>query len=122
MGRSATVIPIVSAQPSRGCHACLQASSGPVCRSVLGEPCGTPTLLGPEPQVRRLLQALQQSLGLPVDGAENRLVRSLALGDGEVELQLTVSPRCGGAELADTAFQTLRRLLPDTDIYVTHAS
>jgi hypothetical protein len=37
-----------------------------------------------------------------------------------VELQLAVDPRCGGAELADAAFQTLRRLLPDTDIYVTH--
>lgn len=122
MGRSATVIPIVSAQASRGCQACLQASSGPVCRSVLGEPCGAPELHGPAPEVQRLLMALGQSLGLPVDGAENRVVRSLALGDGEVELRLTVSPRCGGAELADTAFQTLRRLLPDTDIYVTHAA
>jgi hypothetical protein len=29
---------------------------------------------------------------------------------------------CGGATLADTAFQTLCSLLPDTDIYVTHAA
>lgn len=120
MGRSITVIPIVAVQPSRGCAACLQARSGPVCRSVLGAPCGAPLLQGPAPQLQRLLQALSQSLGLPVDGDENRVVVSLALGDGEVELQLAVDPRCGGAELADTAFQTLRRLLPDTDIYVTH--
>lgn len=120
MGRSATVIPIQPAQASRGCAACLQASSGPVCRSALGEPCGAPTLHGPEAELERVLQALQQSLGLPVDGEHNRVVRALTLGDGEAELQLAVNPRCGGAELADTAFQTLRRLLPDTDIYVTH--
>lgn len=120
MGRSYTVIPIATAQPVRGCAACLQASSGPVCRSALGEPCGAPLLHGPAPQLQRLLAALSQSLGLPVEGDQNRVVRSLALGDGEVELQLAVDPRCGGAELADTAFQTLRRLLPDTDIYVTH--
>jgi hypothetical protein len=35
-----------------------------------------------------------------------------------VELRLAVPTDCGGALLADTAFQTLRGLLPDTDIYV----
>lgn len=120
MGRAITIIPIAAAQPSRGCAACLQARSGPVCRSALGESCGAPVLTGPAAELQRLLQALSQSLGLPVDGDENRIVVSLALGDGEVELRLAVDPHCGGAELADTAFQTLRRLLPDTDIYVTH--
>lgn len=120
MGRSATIIPIQPLQASRGCAACLQASSGPVCRSALGEPCGAPALRGPEAELQRVMQALQQSLGLPVNGDQNRVVRALTLGDGEAELELAVNPRCGGAELADTAFQTLRRLLPDTDIYVTH--
>ena len=40
---------------------------------------------------------------------------------GEVELQLALSRRCGGNDLAERAFQTLRSLLPDTDIYVTPA-
>ena len=29
---------------------------------------------------------------------------------------------CGGAEFAETAFDTLRGLLPDTDIYVVAAA
>ncbi|MDT7834354.1 hypothetical protein [Aquabacterium sp. OR-4] len=120
MACPATIIPIHAAEPSRGCAACLQASSGPVCRSALGEPCGAPRLSGPAAELHRVMQALQQSLGLPISGDDNRVVRALTLGDGEAELQLAVDPRCGGAELADTAFQTLRRLLPDTDIYVTH--
>ena len=49
------------------------------------------------------------------------LVRALAVSPGEVTLELAVSRHCGGQELVDTAFQTLRTLLPDTDIYVTPA-
>ncbi|MBP6899073.1 MAG: hypothetical protein KBC73_03230 [Burkholderiaceae bacterium] len=120
MARTATTIPILPAQASRGCSACVQASSGPVCRTVLGQACGAPTLSGPGQQLQRLLQALGESLGLPVQGQDNRVVRALHVQDGEVELTLAVAPQCGGAELADTAFQTLRRLLPDTDIYVRH--
>ena len=41
-----------------------------------------------------------------------------------VELTGPVLPdrRCGCATLADTGFQTLCSLLPDTDIYVTPAA
>ena len=41
---------------------------------------------------------------------------------GEVDLRLAVARCHGGAALCDSAFQTLRSLLPDTDIYVIPAA
>ena len=66
------------------------------------------------------MAALAQRLGF--EPGTVGLVRALHVQPGEVELRLAVHRHCGGAELADTAFQTLRGLLPDTDIYVTHAA
>lgn len=103
------------------CHACLQRPEGPACRSAVGEPCEAPTLIGPHDQVQRLLDALALSLADGQGHSGLGLVRRLRVEPGEVELALTVDPNCGGALLADTAFQTLRALLPDTDIYVTQA-
>jgi hypothetical protein len=89
---------------------------GPICPPP--PPCGDPDLHGPPAEVERLLAALKA-------GNDGRLLSevllSLRVEPGEVELRLSVARRCGGAKLADSAFQTLRRLLPDTDIYVTHA-
>jgi len=77
-----------------------------------------PELTGPADELARLLQALTPVLGaLETSG----LVRALHVQDGEVELQLAVRADCGGAALADDAFHTLRKLLPDTDIYVLPA-
>lgn len=83
---------------------------------------------GPADQVAQVLAALRRDLdGLaaPAPGAPawpvEALIHRLNLGADEAELVLAVAPHCGGAQLAQTAFHTLRRLLPDTDIYVTHA-
>ena len=46
------------------------------------------------------------------------LLRALHVQPGEVELQLNISRHCGGDLLADSASQTLRELLSDTDNYV----
>jgi hypothetical protein len=103
---------------SRGCGGCVQgASSGPVCRSALGEPCVAPALSGPADALARLRHALAPVLG----ALESGLVRALHVADGEVELQLALRADCGGAALADSAFQVLRSMLPDTDIYVLPA-
>jgi hypothetical protein len=119
MGSATHTIPIHSAQPAAGCGGCLSsAGSGPVCRSVLGEACVAPALTGPADALSRLLQALTPVLGAPETSG---LVRALHVQDGEVELQLAVRADCGGAALADSAFQALRGLLPDTDIYVLPA-
>jgi hypothetical protein len=71
------------------------------------------------------MAALGERLGFAADGdlpAGAGWVRALHVQPGEVSLQLALDRSCGGATFADTAFQTLCRLLPDTDIYVTHAA
>ena len=99
------------------CGGCLHDTTrAPVCRAMVDQPCQAPQLSGPADQLARLMAALATQLGCAPDGAG--LVRSLRLQPGEVELRLAVPAHCAGAELTDTAFQTLRRLLPDTDIYV----
>ena len=113
-------ITIHDAHPTAGapaCGGCLHdAARSPVCRAMVDQPCQAPQLSGPADQLARLMAALSAQLGCAPDGAG--LVRSLRLRPGEVELRLAVPAHCAGAELTDTAFQTLRRLLPDTDIYV----
>lgn len=117
-------IPILPAAhtPSTACSACVHGDDGaPVCRVVLGDTCVAPRLTGPADQLQRLMMALAPVLGFEeapgrADGAG--LVRSLQWQPGEVDLQLAVGRHCGGAALADQAFQTLRDLLPDTDIFV----
>jgi len=108
---------IHDARPAAGCGNCHRDADGaPVCRSISAAPCPAPALSGPTDQLARVLAALSQGLGCAADGAG--LVRSLSVQPGEVDLELAVPPHCGGIALADTAFQTLRGLLPDTDIYV----
>ncbi|MBA4177334.1 MAG: hypothetical protein C0505_12375 [Leptothrix sp. (in: Bacteria)] len=80
----------------------------------------TPRLSGDPAQLRRVVDALDQALlarigwRLPV----NAWLRELRLDDGEAFV--AISPELGGAcgPSAEVAFDTLRRLLPDTDIYV----
>ncbi len=104
-----------------GCGACLHTAQGPVCRSAVGQSCEAPRLSGPQHQVQRVMDEL--GIALTANGGSAvELVRSLRLDDGEAELVLAVAPQCSGALLADAAFEVLRRLLPDTDIYVTHAA
>ena len=115
---AATAAP--GAKAPSGCGACLHGDAAPVCRSVLGEPCAAATLSGPAPELQRLLQALAPRLGFAPGAPEQAGVCGLHVQPGEVELQLAL-PACGeGARLAETAFDTLRGLLPNTDIYVTH--
>ena len=123
MGTALHTIPILPADAgcasASGCGGCLHSSgSGPVCREALGEPCAAPTLTGPADELARLLAALTSVLGT-LDSSG--LVRALTVLDGEVELQLALRADCGGAALADSAFQVLRGMLPDTDIYVMPA-
>lgn len=105
-----------------GCGGCLPAPGGPVCGGGIGgECCLTPVLAGE--QVERVMGALDREVRASGHGiVELHWVKSLRIADGEAELTVTFPPRCGGGkELAEAAFGTLRRLLPDTDIYVRHA-
>lgn len=121
MGYAAIPIHAAERNDASGCGACLHTAVGPVCRAAYGQSCAAPQLSGPADELQRVLLVLHQALA--ADGADaGELVRSLRLGDGEAELVLAIAPRCGGALLADAAFQALRSALPDTDIYVTHAA
>jgi hypothetical protein len=108
---------IRAAVGGHGCDACHQGSMGPDCQFTLGPRSGPPDLKGPDGEVQAVLQALSQALGRgQLDGVH--WVQAVTVQAGEVEVVLTADSRCAGAELADNAFQALKRLLDDTDIYV----
>lgn len=116
-------IPILADAPSAvgaasACSACAAGHAGPVCRTAIGEACAAAELSGPSAELQRLLAALGQRLGFAPDAPELGGVRRLRVQPGEVELHLALQARCGAAERAEAAFDTLRTLLPDTDIYV----
>jgi len=107
------------------CGGCLTSAEGQQCREqVTGEACAQPRLSGNQHQLQLVLQELNRTV---VDMQAGRgivdlqWVRSLRIDADEAELTLSFAPVCGPAkELAESAFQTLRRLLPDTDVYVRH--
>lgn len=120
-------LPIQTAAPADGCGHCPQGNGDGGdhlgCHFAQAVPPAAPPtapqLSGPADVLARLMSALAGQPGF--EAGTTGLVRALKVQPGEVELQLTVDRRCGGAELSDTAFQTLRGLLPDTDIYVLNA-
>jgi metal-sulfur cluster biosynthetic enzyme len=104
------VIPIL---PAPGPHPALSAM-------VVDQP----ELQGPPETVARVLQGLREVVD-PEAGAsivELHWIRSLKVEPDEVDLTLSFQPRTAhGRELAEMAFDRLRRLLPDTDVFVHHA-
>lgn len=124
MAAAPKTIAIHNAAAQAGCGACLHDGGAPACRAVPGEACAAPRLLGLPLDVQRVMVALGLTLGFAADapGAGAGVVRSLSVQPGEVDLSLVAGPHCSGAALADAAFQALRGLLPDTDIYVSNAA
>lgn len=112
-------IPIrVDPQAEQACPACVHAATASACRSAFGQTCVAPALIGPRAEIDRLMQALGEALGFRANAEDPMPVSALRIEPGEVELTLQVTATCGGRSLATRAFETLRRLLPDTDIYV----
>jgi hypothetical protein len=107
-----------------GCGQCSHATdTGPACPALVRTVGLPPRLSGPEAEVQRLLAALAPVLGFAPGAPEAAGVRALRITPDEVELTLATDPACGGgAVMTDAAFQTLRALLPDTDIYIAHAA
>lgn len=122
MGRTSTIsIRPVGAAPG-GCGHCPSSAGSHGCvTSPPGVPCDATETSGPADQVARVMGALGLRLGFAPEAPEQAGVRALRITPGEVELELAWPAHCGGIEFAETAFDTLRGLLPDTDIYVTHA-
>jgi hypothetical protein len=114
-------IPIHSSTETAGCGGCGHGDGLAACRMPTGQPCPPAELIGPQEDLQRVLLALGKRLGFAPQAPEQAGVRALRLAPGEAELQLALPAHCAGIEMAETAFDTLRRLLPDTDIYVTRA-
>lgn len=126
MGHATPTLWIQSLQPASDCGGCLSSAGGPQCRAhVTGEPCAHPHLAGQSELIRQVLDELNRQVVDPDAGlgiVDLQWVQGLRIEDGEAELTLSFAPVCGPAkELSETAFQTLRRLLPDTDVYVRHS-
>ena len=118
----------LQAQPAPqggGCGDCLHGEDVH-CRSVVhARRCPQPRLRGPENTLGPVLKALDRDVVDPASGRgllALQWIEGLSIEDGEAELRLAFAADCGPARaLADAAFHTLRRLLPDTDVYVRHA-
>ena len=118
-----TTIPILNLATAghAGCGACASADSGPVCRGAsAGDDAPTPLLQGPAVDLQRLMQGLADALGFDVAWPQQAGIRGLQVLPGEVTLTLAVPAGCA-SPLADAAFQALRGLMPDTDIYIAHS-
>jgi metal-sulfur cluster biosynthetic enzyme len=113
------------APPAGGCSGCVSTASGPVCRSALaGEPCVAPELKGDSETLNRVMMALNAEVKDDTTGrgiVDLHWVKALRIEGDEAERTVTFPPSCGGGKaLAEDAFATLRRHLPDTDVYVWH--
>ncbi len=106
------------------CGSCASGVTVPACG--LPRPptvCDDPALHGDAAALDRVLAALRtidapNGTGNLVDAGQ---IVGLHIGPDEAELSLAFAPRCGvHQQAAEAAFQALRRLLPDTDVYVTH--
>ncbi len=95
----------------------------PIQPALAAEPVARPLLQGPADAVQRVLHGLRR-VGDDDGGnlVDRQWIRSLSLVEGEVDLTLSLSARSAeGRRLCEQAFAELRRLLPDTDVYV-HAT
>ena len=105
-----------------GCGRCEPDEAGAGCSAAYGPPCASPDLAGDPALIARVLQALRGVADSDGNLVDAQRFSALRLRDGEAELTLTFARGCGPARLlAEEAFQCLRRELPDTDVYVTHA-
>ncbi len=98
-----------------GCHHGSQAD----CSATMPAP-GQPQLLGPADRLRAVLARLKPAIDAEVGAAvePGAWLRSLRIDDDVVEVALAPGLACRAVGVASVAFETLRRLLPDTDIYI----
>ncbi len=125
MAHAAPTLWLHPSHDGESCGGCATVDDAPRCRAQLSaEPCRHPRLAGRADQLALVMQALDRQVIEPVSQrgiVSLAWVKSLRIEGGEAELTVTFPPSCGaGQRLADAAFQALRGLLPDTDVYVRH--
>ena len=77
-----------------------------------------PQLSGPPAQLQQLQQALAADLSQTLGRVPEGWLGSLTCSDGEAHLGITFGQGPVGRAIAAITFDTLRRCLPDTDIYI----
>lgn len=121
MNPSANTVWIQPAEP--GCGACGHDDLVPACAGAASATCEAPALQGDPALLARVLHALRAVADTEGNLVDSLRFSALRLAEGEAELTLCFPRGCGAASLlAEDAFQALRRELPDTDIYVLHAT
>lgn len=78
----------------------------------------TPRLSGPAAQLQRLKLALDTDLGQAMGHVPVGWLAELTLAEGEAHLGIGFGQGPVGRAVAAIAFDTLKRCLPDTDIYI----
>lgn len=79
-----------------------------------------PHLEGPSQRLQDIVQALQPLIVAELGETlpTGAWLRGLKVGDDEAVLTIAPDLACHGHVVATLAFDVMRRLLPDTDIYV----
>lgn len=111
--------PVEGTASGATCGGCTDAGTG--CSAVDGLPCLAPQLQGDAALLASAMAALRAVVDVESGGnlVDLHLVQALHIANGEADLLLTFPRSCGPSRLmAEAAFQVLRRLLPDTDVYV----
>ena len=78
----------------------------------------SPRLIGPEAQLQRLQLALATDVGQALGRVPEGWLAELSLTPGEARLGIGLGHGPVGRTVATIAFDTLRRCMPDTDIYI----
>ncbi|MEN9417866.1 MAG: hypothetical protein RI988_1486 [Pseudomonadota bacterium] len=127
MAVPAETIPIVAApgraEPAAACAPCgACAGPQPVC-AYRGGPAGQvpePRLAGEAQALERVLAWLAPQMddvfGHPV--RPGVWLRSLTVGSGQAHMELAPDLACHAGPVGELAFDAMRRLLPDTDLYI----
>lgn len=69
-----------------------------------------------EPLLARLAPRMEQVFGYPVDAGV--WLASLSVSPGQAHLALAPGLACRAGLVAELAFEAMRELLPDTDLYI----
>jgi hypothetical protein len=83
----------------------------------------TPSFEGEPRQVQAIVDALKPLVDAEfgTDLPAGAWLRGLRVADGEAVLTIAPDLACRGHAVAELAFDVMRRLLPDTDIYIGEA-
>ena len=121
----AQTIPLVSMPACGACaapaHGCTHPA-GPAGPADPADPADAPAprLSGDasriEPLLARLAPQMQQVFGHPVDAGV--WLASLRVSPGQAHLALAPGLACRAGVVAELAFEAMRELLPDTDLYI----